>query len=177
MKQDTRPAIEMAERYLQTCFALSGKRSLILTGEKQCGKTSVLRAMTNDAKLPGFHTYLRQDATRTVWLQDNLTDETVQIGRIQNGMMQPMMQNFETRGVQLLQAAENAQSEFVLLDEIGFLECNCPAFCAAVLHVFDKKRLLAVVRKQTLPFLDALKQREDVYCVDLETLYTAVRKL
>ncbi|MEG1322674.1 MAG: nucleoside-triphosphatase [Ruthenibacterium sp.] len=174
MNERKRPEVQKAASCLQSIFEASGKRSLIVTGEKQSGKTTVLQAMLAGKSLPGFQTHLQTDAvhqSRSVWLTDNLTQETAQIGQVENGVMTPVLSGFETLGLKAVAAAECAESEFALIDELGFLESNCPAFCDAVTHLFTVKRLFAAVRKQALPFLDALKQREDVCCVDLDALY------
>ena len=57
------------------------------------------------------------------------------------------------------------------MDEVGYLETTCPDYCAALLALMERKRLLAAVRKQDLPFLQALCQRPDVFCVDLDAPY------
>ena len=57
------------------------------------------------------------------------------------------------------------------MDEVGYLETTCPDYCAALLALMERKRLLAAVRKQDLPFLRALCQRPDVFCVDLDAPY------
>ena len=57
------------------------------------------------------------------------------------------------------------------IDELGFLESNELTFQAAVRNVFDTKRVLAVLRKQDISFLNELKGRDDVYLVDLDQLH------
>ncbi|MEG2842205.1 MAG: nucleoside-triphosphatase [Ruthenibacterium sp.] len=175
MNDEKRPDISSCAAAVQHIFDASGKRSLIVTGERQSGKTTIIQTITDEKTLPGFCTHMRQDAVRTVWLTENLTGETVQIGRFEQGVMQPVYAGFETLGMRALYAAQQAESAFVLLDEIGFLECNYPQFCAEITRLFDKKRLIAAVRKQALPFLDSLKARSDVCCVNLDLLYETMR--
>ena len=37
-----------------------------------------------------------------------------------------------------------------------------------MLTLFEKKRVMAIIRKQDLPFLNELKRRDDVYLVDMD---------
>ncbi len=43
-----------------------------------------------------------------------------------------------------------------------------PEFCDAVFRLFDRKRVIAVLRSQSTPFLDALRARDDVFVYDLD---------
>ena len=70
-----------------------------------------------------------------------------------------------------LARAGAAAGEWASVDEVGYLETTCPDYCAALLALMERKRLLAAVRKQDLPFLQALCQRPDVFCVDLDAPY------
>lgn len=85
--------------------------------------------------------------------------------------MQPLFFGFAALGIPALRRCETADSEWISLDEIGYLECGCPEYCAALLSLFEKKRILAVVRKQQLPFLQSLLAREDVFVLDLDQPY------
>lgn len=61
-----------------------------------------------------------------------------------------------------------AEGEYVSLDEIGYLESGCPEYGEEILKLMACKRLLAAVRKQSLPFLEEICRREDVFLVDLD---------
>jgi molybdenum cofactor cytidylyltransferase len=45
-----------------------------------------------------------------------------------------------------------SESGWVSIDEIGFLEETCEPIKNAIRDLFDHKRVVAVVRKQDLPF-------------------------
>jgi len=60
------------------------------------------------------------------------------------------------------------ESEWITVDEIGYLESTCPEYQAALRALLGCKRLAAVVRKQQLPFLCELCSREDTFVVDLD---------
>ena len=82
--------------------------------------------------------------------------------------MRPLPQGFLALGVPALGRCAQAAGEWVMIDEIGYLETACPPYTAALTALMDQKRLLAAVRKQDLPFLQALLRRADVFAVDLD---------
>jgi len=63
------------------------------------------------------------------------------------------------------------ESEWITVDEIGYLESTCPEYQAALRALLGCKRLAAVVRKQQLPFLQQLLRRRDAFAVDLDAPY------
>lgn len=73
-----------------------------------------------------------------------------------------------TFGIPILNRCKQSKSEWVSIDEIGFLEETCEPFKTAIRDLFACKRVLAVVRKQNLPFLNELRSRPDVFLVDLD---------
>ncbi len=166
-------------------FRSSGKRHLILTGERGSGKTTLLKNLLalygkefcksaaicpND--LPGFTTYAVRSNTSgnasyktmpsCIRLTDHTTGNETVIGIPQNGSMQPVTDGFLTVGIDAVSHALHASGDFVCIDEIGFLEESCPQFTDALWTLFEKKRVLAVLRDQKLPFLEKLKNRPDV---------------
>lgn len=73
-----------------------------------------------------------------------------------------------THGISVLQKCMQDQSEWVSIDEIGYLESGCEDYLHAIRALLERKRVAAVVRKQELPFLQELCGREDVFLVDLD---------
>ncbi len=59
-------------------------------------------------------------------------------------------------------------TEWAAIDEIGYLETVDKAYCDALVHLMDRKQVLAVIRKQELPFLMQLVQRADAFVLDLD---------
>ena len=117
--------------------------------------------------------------------------------------MRPCAEGFLTLGIPALGRCAESDSEFVSLDEIGYLESQCnlesqynsesqynnsdkpftknPRTCLKqeesqcteiyreeIRKLMACKRLLAVVRKQSLPFLEELSHRDDVFLLDLD---------
>lgn len=82
--------------------------------------------------------------------------------------MRPVMEGFYTLGIPALHRCARSESPWIHIDEIGYLESNCPPYCDAIRHLMEKKRLIGAVRKQELPFLTELCRRRDVFLVDLD---------
>ena len=109
-----------------------------------------------------------------VYLQDNLTSETVQVGAFDETLPGPGNQmvlledGFASLGVSALKRCMEAGSQWVSVDEIGYLEAHCDSYQNALRMLLEHKQAAAVVRKQDLPFLNELCSREDAFLVDLD---------
>ena len=60
------------------------------------------------------------------------------------------------------------ESEWISIGETGYPETGYQEYYNEILRLMDKKRLVAVVREQSQPFLEELRSREDVFLVDLD---------
>lgn len=122
--------------------------------------------------LPGITTWAEPE--KAVYLRKNLTDETVVIGQFDPSVsgstnrMRPCAEGLTTLGISALESCENVSSEYITIDEIGYLEAGNELYCSAVLRLMQKKRLVAAVRKQELPFLQQLLKHNDAFVVDLD---------
>jgi len=120
--------------------------------------------------IPGITTWAER--RKAVYLKENTTGETVQIGVFDPTMtgnnMRLVPGGFEPFGVEVLKRCIESESEWVSIDEIGFLETTCEAYCDTLCDLMETKRLITVVRKQDLPFLTKLRNRKDVFLLDLD---------
>ena len=171
--------MKQTESYIWNSFLNSGKKHLILTGSHRAGKTTRFQAFCGYLKekgepLPGITTYVVPG--KSVILKDNDTNAEAVIGRFDAGWktMRPVSEGFAVLGCPLLKNMLGAEGEWITIDELGFLESNEIFFQDAIRKVFDCKRVLAVLRKQSIPFLNELKERPDVYLVDLDTFQKKV---
>ena len=81
----------------------------------------------------------------------------------------PVADGFLLLGVPALHRVAAGESEWAVLDELGYLgKIAAPEFRQAVEALLDAKRVLAIVRKQDTPFLTALCARQDAFVVDLD---------
>lgn len=71
-------------------------------------------------------------------------------------------------GVQAIEHAKSASGCWAVIDEVGFLENASPAYCRALLRLFDQKRVAAVLRKKDTALIGAIRSRTDAVCFDLD---------
>ncbi|MBR5794458.1 MAG: NTP transferase domain-containing protein [Anaerotignum sp.] len=173
--------MKQTENYIWNSFLNSGKKHLILTGTHRAGKTTRFQALCNYLKeagepLPGITTYAVPG--KEVLLKDNENGQEMKIGvfdpEMKGSPMRTVKEGFSELGCPALYRMAETKGSWVSIDELGFLESNELSFQAAVRNVFDKKRVLAVLRKQDISFLNELKERNDVYLVDLDQLHRKV---
>ena len=158
---------DIIRRALEAC----GKTHLIITGGRKTGKTTLLTALF-PSPTHGITTWaIPRDR---VLLRENGTDRTAVVGLYDSTLdtaenrMRVCPDGFLRLGIDALQSCLASDDAWITLDEIGYLETACPEYCEALLALMDKKRVAAVVRKQELPFLQALRKREDALVIDLD---------
>lgn len=165
------PASRLTAECIWNSFRSSGKRHLILTGTRGSGKTTLLRQLFPEI-LPGLTTWAQPK--QAVYLQDNLSRETVQVGVFDSTLPGPgnqmtlLQEGFTSLGVSALLRCMESDNQWISIDEIGYLEAHCVPYHEVLRKLFEKKQVVAVVRKQNLPFLQELCNREDVFVVDLD---------
>lgn len=153
-------------------FLASGKRHLLLTGGRGIGKTTALCALPLPVGTPCIRSALVPG--KGVWLAGPWGKLQIQIGAMGQAsaaLPQQRMKPFESglcKAAGIVRQAAAAQSEFVLLDEIGFLESGSECYAAALDTLFAQKRVAAAVRKQELPFLQRQLSRPDALVLDLD---------
>ncbi len=158
-------------------FRSSGKRHLILTGKRGSGKTTLLSELF-DEKTAGIITFAEKG--RAVWLEDKLSGERAVIGSFDvssegsEKRMIPQTEGFLTLGVSALRRCAESESQWVTVDEIGYLEAHCEQYKNALLELFSEKQVCAVVRKDGSDFLRSITEREDAFVVDLDDPFGSI---
>ncbi len=167
------PALRPAASCIWHIFRSSGKKHLFLTGSRKSGKTTLLHELCPEM-LPGITTWA--EPGKAVYLQENRTGLVAQVGRFDPAI--PTAENrmrptagFDALGVDALRRCMDAPAGICTIDEIGYLESCSPAYQTAFHTLLTKKQVIAVVRKQELPFLQTLLHREDAFVVDLDAPY------
>lgn len=121
---------------------------------------------------PGITTWAVRG--KGVWLRENGTENIARIGEFdplvsqEEQRMRPCRSGFLDLGIPALDRAAAAPGEWATMDEIGYLETDCPEFRDEILRLLERKRVMAVLRKQDIPFLEELRSRKDVFLVDLD---------
>ena len=85
--------------------------------------------------------------------------------------MKLSVEGFHSLGIPAVLGCVDSGSEWITVDEIGYLETGCKEYCDAVRHLMKCKRLAAVVRKQNTPFIREITCRDDVFVLDLDGPY------
>ena len=148
------------------------KKHLFLTGDKQVGKSTLLRRLIDARQIDcaGFETqafYLNGER-RGFTLHGRVDmplyeNDCICCARIGEKKAAPVMETFSQNGVNILQKSLEDAKAFILMDEIGRLESRSEAFCAQVLKTLDgEKRVLGVLQKCGSALVNQIMSREDV---------------
>lgn len=148
------------------------RKHLFLTGEKQVGKSTLLRKLIEERQLDcaGFETqafYLNGER-RGFTLHGRVDmppyeNDCICCARIGEKKAAPVPETFSQNGVNILKLSLESASPYILMDEIGRLESKSEAFCAQVLETLnDNKRVLGVLQRCNSPLIEEIMQRDDV---------------
>ncbi|HIR26993.1 MAG TPA: NTP transferase domain-containing protein [Candidatus Choladousia intestinigallinarum] len=180
MKNTGMPARRLTAGCIWNSFKSSGRRHLILTGGRKSGKTTLLGELAGflgeDRPVWGITTWA--EPGKAVYLRDNTTGQTALTGIFDPGLpgpenrMRTVEEGFLGLGLQALSRCVQGKKEWAVIDEIGYLESGCEKYCQAIRDLMEKKRIAAVVRRQSLPFLEELCRRRDVFLVDLDSPFS-----
>lgn len=188
MKHTEMPATRPATESIIRSFQNSHKRHFIITGSRGTGKSTLFQRLQEHWNIqPGITT--KAQPGKCVLLQENNTANQACIGIFDSALldstciassytdasrpsdtnrMKPQTEGFLEVGIPALERAILHPSSWVSIDEIGYLESNCPSYQEKLLQLFTAKRVLAVLRKQDTSFLNLLRNRKDVFVYDLD---------
>ena len=165
------PAFRPTAVSIWNSFRSSNKRHLVLTGALHAGKTSLFSQLFGEC-LPGITTWA--EPYKSVFMKDNRTGESIKIAEYDHSIRGTKLKMVQlddrmcSFGIPILHQCIQSESSWVGIDEIGFLEETCEPYQEAVRELFDRKQVAAVIRKQDLPFLNELRERPDVFLIDLD---------
>jgi nucleoside-triphosphatase len=156
---------------------LTTAKNLLLTGPPGCGKTTVVRRVAGrlgDLRLAGFLTLeLREQGHRVGFEAIDLSGQRTILAHIRSGSpvrvgrygveperLVPLVEE------NLFQPGESV--DVFLIDEIGKMECSCPAFTAAMRRVLEGPvPVLATVALKGGGFIAEVKARPDVRIIEV----------
>ena len=148
------------------------RRHLFLTGDKQVGKSTLLRKLieANQLSCAGFETqpfYLGGER-RGFTLHGRVEmppyeNDCICCARVEAKRSVPVLPVFDENGAKMLQASRISPDPFILMDELGRLERQAHTFIGEVYACLDsRKRVLGVLQKCGSEHVEAISQREDV---------------
>ena len=145
-------------------------RHIFLTGEIGAGKSTLLARVLAllDRLACGFYTkkeapdadgvsrtYMHRVGEPWCYGPDNCVGMSDGVRRL------GYVEVFDTLGVAILQ--EIRPQSVVVMDELGIMESQAPAFCRAVLETLERaERVVGVIKPKRSPLLDAIRARGDV---------------
>lgn len=152
---------------------LSGlRRHLFLTGDKQVGKSTLLRRLIEARRLDcaGFETraFFLNGERRGFTLHGRVVmppyqNDCICCARIGERKSVPVLPVFEDSGVLILQRSLASPSPYILMDELGKLEREADGFVAQIETCLDSnKRVLGVLQKCGSAHVARIAQRKDV---------------
>lgn len=133
---------------------------LFLYGKQKVGKSTLIRQVLKDLGIQpqGFQTYKLGDRVYMgPALAQPLAEEGVLLGHCRNPGDQDIdPSRFDRWGGELLNL--RPQGQWVLMDELGFLENRAVVFQRKVLELLDANvRIIGVIKEKAHPFLDQVK--------------------
>lgn len=159
-------------------FNTHGSRHIVITGGRGSGKTTLLNELRDKLKLadctPGLVTWAKPG--QGVFMKEIGCAESVAVGEFdpdstaKENRMKPVPGGFDIYGVSILNKLINSDSEWVTIDEIGYLEESSASFLAKLEELFSRKRVIVVVRKQDIKHINDIIKREDAFTIDLDSL-------
>ena len=145
---------------------------ILIVGSNGVGKSTLIRRLLKTVSLPvcGFYTkkeapacagsaepvYIHGVSGERTYTQDNL------VGTCTDHRSTRFPEAFE-RAAHYLRGIP--AGSIVVMDELGVMESDAPAFCAAVLQCLDGDNLvIASVRDKKSPFLDRVRAHPKAKC-------------
>ena len=154
------------------CDAPQLRRHLFLTGDKQVGKSTLLRRlmMTRQLDCAGFETqaFFLSGERRGFTLHGRVDlppyqNDCICCARIEEKRAVPVLPVFEENGVLILEKSLASPAPYLLMDELGKLEREAGGFIAQVEACLDSdKRVLGVLQRCHAAHIARIAQREDV---------------
>ena len=122
--------------------------------------------------MPGLIT--KAISENCVAIYDNVSGNVGIIGKYMGGdgrtnKMQTVESGFDNVAIPAIKRAlSDEKCKYFVMDEIGYLEQSHDGFKEALLNLWDSKCVMAVVRGQHIPFLDDIKNRDDVFVINMD---------
>lgn len=156
------------------------KSNIIITGQRKVGKSYLINQLIENLNLrtSGFQTlpyqidgedrgYYFHSLIPLLTYYNNLP---INVRHLDKGCI-PITHTYRTLGCECLKKSILIQSDCIIMDELGRFEKEEETFLSYVQEAFDSEKfVLAVLKKEEIPYICQLKDRDDVYVFDLDNL-------
>ena len=82
--------------------------------------------------------------------------------------MSPILDTLNGLGVEFIESLKVSSDKWVTIDEIGYLEESSDLYKNAIRELLKAKRVIAVIRKDSYPFLQELVNRDDAMVINIK---------
>ena len=166
MKHTEALALKLQTDSILNSFKASGKRHLLITGARGSGKSTLL------SKIAKPHVTTRCEKGVGIFMTDDsgrcerigFFDSSIESRENRMGPDTEMLNDFGASALLRLCSGDG----FAVIDEIGYIESSSPEYIRALKALFDARPVIAAVRKQETQLICELKNRDDVFTVDLD---------
>ncbi len=151
-------------------------KNFLLTGKNGTGKSRILTKLQDSHQIAysGFKTipYFEYDGRVGGYLFQSLVpveglENNQKISKVEKGYVEA----FRGLGVQCLKLSQSCDIPVVIMDELGRFEQHEKPFIYEVNQILDgPKFVIAVVKKEVIPYLEDIKNREDCKVLDLDVV-------
>lgn len=167
-------AVRLLPKSITDIFKLSGKKHLVITGSISSGKTTLANACAEilcGEDVERITTYA--EPKKCVFFESSFGDKFITAEYDKNAAgekrkMKAVPFAFSEKGVGVIEKCIKSEKKWVVIDEIGYVESGVAEYETALKNMFSKKRVIAVLRKQSTPFSTEIMNMADAFVYDLD---------
>jgi nucleoside-triphosphatase len=145
-------------------------KNILVTGPPRCGKSTLIEKLVQrlTGSVTGFFTSEIREGTRRVGFSISTIDGKEGVlahtrikSRVRVGRYGVNLVDIDQIAVPSMMPT--TADEWVVIDEIGKMECRSPLFRETLIHALDSdNRLIASIALKGTPFIEGIKRRDDV---------------
>ena len=149
--------------------------NIVITGKRQRGKSTLAKRIIDkyNFSVAGYLTLpiLSENnicGYKIVHIPENGMEEII-IDIKEDGKIKPFPSVFLNIGKKFVEDALLSDCDFIILDEIGRIEKDVTPFTDVIKKALDSdKNVIAVLKKEDIPFINDIKKRSDIYFWDID---------
>lgn len=141
--------------------------NIMLTGERKVGKSTIINFVLDDfhGEVCGFKTLPDNGLhyLSSINSQNALTEKQYICRKNEDGILEGIASVFNDSGAGVLDHCLKKRPDLIIMDELGLFESRAFVFQEKVLECLNSDiPVLGVLKARSSPFLDIIRNREDV---------------